>query len=171
VGFDDRVRSQSLPRNLQFTAIYTSAKEAEVQDKCVKNRRRSKRRGIYCLIHGCYLDSVSKKYYVFADRPEQLQARGLTKSAAQTLIGFHTTVSMSGEWLEAFWCDRCQNTQWYYVCKTSDRTYQISLAPDELWQRVTGVVHPNGNPSVGEFTRREARVNQYQGLKAFNTIR
>jgi hypothetical protein len=141
-----------------------------VQDKCVKNRSRSKRRSLYCPIHGVYLDSMSKKYYLFADQPEQLQARGINQLAARALIGLHTTVSMTGEWLEAFWCDRCQQTQWYYVCKTGNNTYEVSLAPDELWQRVTGVVHPNGNPSVGEFTRREARVNKYQGVKAFNTI-
>ena len=142
-----------------------------MQDKCIKKRSRSKRRNIYCPTHDCHLDSMSKKYYLFADRPEQLEARGINQLAARTLIKFHTTVSITGEWLEAFWCDRCQSTRWYYVCKTSDRSYEISLAPDELWQRVTGVVHPNGNPSVGEFTRREARVNQYQGMKAFNTIR
>jgi hypothetical protein len=122
-------------------------------------------------MHSCYLDSMSKKYYLFADRPEQLQARGIHRLAAQASIEFHTTVSMTGEWLEAFWCDLCQSTKWYYVCKTGDRTYEISLAPDELWQRVTGVIHPNGNPSVGEFTRTQARVNGYQGVKAFNTIR
>ena len=142
-----------------------------MQDKCVKNRSRSKRRNIYCPTHDCHLDSMSKKYYLFADRPEQLEARGMAQLAAKTLIRFHTTVGITGEWLEAFWCDRCQSTRWYYVCKADSRTYDICLAPDELWQRVTGVVHPNGNPSVGEFTRREARVNHYQGLKAFNTIR
>jgi hypothetical protein len=141
-----------------------------VQDKCVKNRTRPKRRGIYCPVHGCYLDSTSKKYYLFADEPEQLQARGVNRISAQTLIRFHTTISITGEWLEAFWCERCQNTKWYYVCKSGDRTYEVSLAPCELWQRVAGVVHPNGNPSVGEFTRREARMTKYQGLKAFNTI-
>jgi hypothetical protein len=113
---------------------------------------------------------MSKKYYLFADRPEQLEARGVNHLAARTLIGFHTTIAITGEWLEAFWCDRCQSTQWYYVCKTTERTYDVSLAPDELWQRVTGVVHPNGNPSVSEFTRREARVKRYQGVRAFNTI-
>jgi hypothetical protein len=142
-----------------------------VQNKCIKNRRRSKRRSIYCPIHSCYLDSMSKKYYLFADRPEQLQARGFSQLAARTSIEFHTTISITGEWLEAFWCDQCQKTQWYYVCKTGDRAYEISPAPDELWQRVTGVVHPNGNPSVGEFTRKAARLTSYQGLKAFNTIR
>ncbi len=142
-----------------------------MQNKCVKNRSRSKRRSIYCPIHNCYLDSVSKKYYLFADRPEQLEARGMDGLSARTSIDFHTTISITGEWLESFWCDCCQATKWYYVCKTGDRTYELSLAPDTLWQRVTGVVHPNGNPSVGEFTRREARVNYYQGVKAFSTIR
>jgi hypothetical protein len=142
-----------------------------VQDKCIKNRTRPKRRDIYCPVHQCYLDSTSKKYYLFADDPDQLQARGIDRLSAQRLIRFHTTVSISGEWLEAFWCDRCQTTQWYYVCKTGDRLYEVSPAPSELWQRVAGVVHPNGNPSVGEFTRREARMLNYQGIKAFNSIR
>jgi hypothetical protein len=141
-----------------------------VQDKCVKKRSRSKRRQIYCPVHYCYLDSASKKYYLFADRPEHLQAKGIDPIGARRSIEFHTTVSISGEWLEAFWCDRCQCTQWYYVCKTADRRYEIALAPDDLWLRVTGVVHPNGNPSVGEFTRRSARITKYQGVKAFNTI-
>ena len=168
MGFDDRL-DLSLSHATFSSLPLISAKEAEVQDKCVKNRSRSKRRSIYCPIHDCYLDSMSKKYYLFADRPEQLEARGVSRVAAQTSISFHTTISITGEWLEAFWCDRCQHTKWYYVCKT-DRVYDISPAPDELWQRVTGVVHPNGNPSVGEFTRREARVKRYQGVKAFSTL-
>jgi hypothetical protein len=154
-----------------FSSLRSSSeKEAEVQDKCVKNRTRAKRRSIYCPVHGCYLDSCSKKYYVFADDPEQLRAKGMNRTAAQTLIRFHTTVSIAGEWIEAFWCDCCQTTQWYYVRKTEDRRYDVSLAPNELWQRVAGVVHPNGNPSVGEFTRKQARIVKYQGIKAFNTI-
>jgi hypothetical protein len=99
-----------------------------------------------------------------------LRAKGVNRLAAQTLIKFHTTVSLSGEWIEAFWCDRCQATKWYYVRKTGDREYDVSPAPPELWQRVAGVVHPNGNPSVGEFTRKQAKVVKYQGVKAFNTI-
>jgi hypothetical protein len=142
-----------------------------VQDKCVKNRKRSKRRSIYCPHHGCYLDSVSKKYQLFADRPEQLQLRGVKQSAAKAVISLYTTVSMTGEWLEAFWCDQCQQRQWYHVRKTANNDYSVSLAPDELWQSVAGVIHPNGNPSVGEFTRREAKVVRYQGMKAFSTIR
>ena len=142
-----------------------------MQDSCVqkKNKSRSKRRGIYCPIHGCHLDSVSRKYQLFADRSEQLQSRGMRLNTAQMVINAHRTVSLQGEWLEAFWCDQCQSKNWYHVRKT-DRVYELSLAPDEMWQRVGGVIHPNGNPSVGEFTRRAAKVVSYQGVRAFNTI-
>jgi hypothetical protein len=142
-----------------------------VQDSCVKKKKsRSKRRIIYCPIHSCYLDSVSRKYHLFAVEPSQLQSRGMALVTAQMVIDTHTTVSIQGEWLEAFWCDLCQTTTWYHVRKTGDRSYEVSAAQDELWQAVSGVIHPNGNPSVGEFTRRVAKMTGYQGLKAFNTI-
>jgi hypothetical protein len=135
-----------------------------------RKKRRSKRRSIFCPTHNCYLDSVSKKYHLFDDQPGQLQARGVNTLAAHLLIKSHTTIGVTGEWVEAFWCDECQKTTWYHVYKTGDRSYEITVAPDVLWQSVSGVVHPNGNPSVSEFTRNAARMKGYQGLKAFNTI-
>jgi hypothetical protein len=136
-----------------------------------RKKRRSKRRSIFCLVHHCYLDSASKKYRLFDDQPGQLQARGVSTLAAQILIKSHTTIGVTGEWVEAFWCEECQETTWYHVYKIGDRSYEIAIAPDSLWQSVGGVVHPNGNPSVSEFTRNAARMKGYQGLKAFNTIR
>jgi hypothetical protein len=67
---------------------------------------------------------------------------------------------LQDEWIEAFWCDECQETRWYHV-KKIDSTYQVTLAPVHLWQTASGVLDPNGNPSVSEFTRKQARV----GLK------
>jgi hypothetical protein len=135
-----------------------------------RKKRRSKRRSIFCPVHNCYLDSASKKYRLFDDQPGQLQARGVNTLAAQMLIKSHTTIGVTGEWVEAFWCEECQETIWYHVYKIGDRSYKIAIAPDALWQSVGGVVHPNGNPSVSEFTRNAARMKGYQGLKAFNTI-
>jgi hypothetical protein len=154
-------------------AVKISSEEAVVQATCIQKKKRSrpKRRNIYCIIHDCHLDSVSQKHHLFAAQPEQLQSRGMSRITSQLVINAHTTVSIQGEWLEAFWCDQCQDTRWYHVCKLADRAYKISLAPDELWLSVGSVIHPNGNPSVGEFTRREAKMTGYQGLKAFNTIR
>ncbi|NEO35171.1 MAG: hypothetical protein F6J90_02145 [Moorea sp. SIOASIH] len=138
--------------------------------RCERNRKRSKRRAIFCPIHRCHLDSASQKYRLFADRPGQLMERGVKQKYALMLIASKTTVAIEGEWLEAFWCSECQETQWYHVVKTSDRTYKLSLAPDVLWQQVTGVVDPQGNPSVGEFTRRQSRRIGFHGVKDFGAI-
>lgn len=66
------------------------------------------------------------------------------------------TVHLTGEWLEAFWCDRCQKTQWYHVQKPDNSTYRVSVAPPRIWQQAVGVVHTEGNPTVSEFTQRNA---------------
>jgi hypothetical protein len=39
-----------------------------------------------------------------------------------------------------------------------------------LWQQVSGVIHPQGNPSVGEFTRRQSRMVGFQGVKEFSFV-
>ncbi len=138
-----------------------------MQKRCDRNRKRTKRRAICCPIHACYIDSRSQKYQMFADQPGQLQQRGMSRKSALMLVATKTTVPIEREWLEAFWCDQCQQTNWYHVSKTDDRTYKVSLAPQKLWQQVTGVIDSTGNPSVGEFTRRQAKMIGYHGIKDF----
>lgn len=139
--------------------------------RCDRNRKRSRRRSIYCPIHCCYLDSVSQKYPLFADKANQLQQRGFSLKRSRLVISSHGTVPLQGEWLEAFWCDHCQETKWYHICKIEERGYTLRLAPRELWQQVPGVIQPAGNPSVGEFTRRQARMADARGAKEFNFVR
>ncbi|MBV5259701.1 hypothetical protein FLX56_14885 [Synechococcus moorigangaii CMS01] len=134
-----------------------------------RNRKRSKRRSIFCPIHQCYLDSVSQKYPIYADRPDLLQNRGLSRRKALLLVATRTTVPLNGEWLEAFWCKCCQDTKWYHVRKR-DREYQLSLASSELWQQATGVISHQGNPSVGEFTRRQSQCHGSTIVKDFRFI-
>lgn len=135
--------------------------ESHTQERRQRNRKRSKRRGIYCPIHACYLDSVSPKYPLFADQVGQLRQRGFSRKNAQLLITDRTAVSLPGEWLEAFWCEHCQRTKWYRVRKLNG-AYEVSIAPPELWRSVSGVIDPYGNPSVSEFTKRQARMLRYQ---------
>lgn len=141
-----------------------------MQRRCDRNRSRSKRRAIHCPIHGCYLDSVSQKYPIFADQAGQLQERGISRKQALLLVATKTAVPLEGEWIEAFWCNECQATHWYHVRKTGERTYEVKLAPSELWQQVHGVIQPAGNPSVGEFTRRHSRVLKYSSIKDFQFV-
>jgi hypothetical protein len=128
-----------------------------MQRRCDRNRKRSKRRALYCPLHGIYLDSVNRKYWLFADQAKQLQKRGVGRLNSLVLIASRTTVPLEGEWLEEFWCDHCQQRKWYHVRKKGEQRYELSIAPSELWQQVNGVIHPDGNPSVSEFTRRQAR--------------
>jgi hypothetical protein len=136
---------------------------AIVTKRSTRNRKRSQRRALYCLEHGCYLDSASRKYPLYADRPEHLQQRGFNRKKALTLVNSCTAVPIQGEWLEALWCEECGEVQWYHI-KQLPKTqpnqrprFDLSLAPIPLWKQASGVIYPDGNPSVGEFTRREAR--------------
>ncbi|BAZ81242.1 MAG: hypothetical protein VKL60_06245 [Sphaerospermopsis sp.] len=137
-----------------------------MQRRCDRNRNRSKRRAIYCPVHNCYMDSMSQKYSLFAERPGQLQERGIRRKEALMLIAAKTAVPLEGEWLEAFWCEDCQETKWYHVRKR-ESVYHLSLAPTELWQQATGVIDPHRNPSVSEFTFKQSRVVGGNNIKDF----
>lgn len=132
-----------------------------------RNRNRSKRRSIFCPHHQCHLDSVSQKYPLHTTLPEHLQQRGMGRRVALTVVASLGTVPLTGEWLEAFWCDRCQQSRWYHVHKTGANQYALSTVPSELWMQAAGVILPTGNPTVGEFTRRQARQTTYGGVKDF----
>jgi hypothetical protein len=100
-------------------------------DRPKRNRNRSKRRQIFCPMHGCQMDSVSSKHSIFGDRVEHLQQAGFDRGLANMLMNEHTTISIPGEWLEKFWCMECDQAEWYRV-----KRY----------------------PSVGEFTRKQAKA-------------
>lgn len=133
--------------------MFLSMIEVKLHKRCDQNRKRSKRRSIYCPIDGCYLHSVSQKYSLFANVDLLKQKKVSRKN---TNLAPESTVNLKGEWLEAFWCDRCQKTQWYHVQKLNDSTYKVSVATAQIWQQAVGVAHTEGNPSVSEFTRKNA---------------
>ncbi len=110
---------------------------------------------------------MSPKHQLYADRSSQLEARGISRRNAMLLVANQTAVPLDGEWIEAFWCQQCEETKWYHVRKRDNRTYEISVAPSELWQQATGVIAPEGNPSVGEFTRRQARFLTYKNINDY----
>ncbi len=107
---------------------------------------------------------------MFADQAGQLQQRGMSRRSALMLVQTHTAVLIEGEWLEAFWCEECQETKWYHVRKSGNNVYELTPAPQELWQQVTGVTDPRGNPTVGEFTRRHSRMVSNHSIKDFKFV-
>jgi hypothetical protein len=134
--------------------------------RCERNRKRSKRRAIYCPIHSCHMDSVSQKHTIFTDDIGQLRQKGIGKRNAQFLLASQNTVLLNGEWLEAFWCEQCQQTKWYHIQK-EERTYHVSVAPEHLWRQAIGVLPIHGNPSVSEFTKAQARFSGYQMMPTY----
>lgn len=66
-------------------------------------------------------------------------------------VASETTALLQNEWLEAFWCDKCQETKWYHVKKVgfSDAqsnsariSYEVSVASRSDWQQSTSVIFP-----------------------------
>ncbi|MGA1474792.1 MAG: hypothetical protein ACO4AI_06435 [Prochlorothrix sp.] len=132
-----------------------------------RNRKRTrKRRSIFCPLHGCYLDSTSGKYSLFASKASHLRERGMGRKPAYLLIATYGTIPLKGEWLERFWCKACDDMKWYHV-RLKDKTYTLSLAPPELWKQATGVLNPEGNPTVSEFTRKASRMAGVHGMKTY----
>lgn len=82
------------------------------------------------------------------------------KQATRRILETHSEVVLRNHWLEAFWCEECQDVKWYYIYK-NDRTYRVSTPPNDIWRRVVGVGYPRGNPSVSEFTLRQSRNPGY----------
>jgi hypothetical protein len=126
-----------------------------------RNRKRPRAGGrqICCPVHGCRIESVSQKHPLFAETREQLREHGVSgRQAALLLRG--GVAPLQNVWLEAFWCSECQQSRWYRVHKLEGE-YHVIEAQVELWKRSIGTIDPNcSNPSVGEFTRREARGKQ-----------
>ncbi|XGV98111.1 MAG: hypothetical protein ACAF41_04065 [Leptolyngbya sp. BL-A-14] len=139
--------------------------------RCNRHRKRSKRRAIFCPLDQSPMDSVSPKYPLYADKSEHLQQRGLSRKRTLGLMAAQTTVQLEGEWLEAFWCPLCQQRNWFHVHRLNPSTYTVARAPEALWQQVSGVIQPYRNPSVGEFTSRQARMMAFNGVKDFRGIR
>jgi hypothetical protein len=101
------------------------------------------------------------KYPLYADQLEQMRERGFSRKNAMMLLTQYSSIVLQGEWLEEFWCSDCQSKYWYHVQYQGD-CYVVKLAPYQLWQHASGVIDPNGNPSVGEFTRNTARRTEYE---------
>jgi hypothetical protein len=97
------------------------------------------------------------KYYLHLLTSEELVARGMPAGKAKLVINAYPVLVLSSEWLEEIYCASCGQKRWYHLTKAPDGTISLRLAPRDLWRQVAHVDPIVANPTVGEFTRREAR--------------
>ena len=66
---------------------------------------------------------------------------------------------LSNEWLEELFCPKCGNSRWCHVIKHDAVRHTVRWAPRDLWEQVAHVDPNAANPTVSEYTRRNARRN------------
>jgi hypothetical protein len=81
---------------------------------------------------------------------------------AKLVINAYPVLVLSSEWLEELYCASCGQKRWYHLTKAPDGAISLRLAPRDLWSQVAHVDPIVPNPTVGEFTRREARRHRDQ---------
>lgn len=97
-----------------------------------RNRKRSKRRSIFCPTHSCYLESESPKY-----RLSDLEAQNNhdKERLAEFLLSLSETQNsenIQATWVEAFWCPQCEKKRWYHITETGLRCYDVAVLSDSF---------------------------------------
>ncbi|MCT0219225.1 hypothetical protein KQ304_09475 [Synechococcus sp. CS-1329] len=119
--------------------------------------RRPKRRELFCPAHPEQrLLGNGRKYFLHLLTPEELKQRGMSDKKARLVIQAYPVLVLSDEWLEELFCAECGGNRWCHVSKHDRISHTVRWAKRELWQQVAHVDPVVANPSVGEFTRREA---------------
>ena len=123
-----------------------------------RRNRRPDRRKLFCPAHPeQQIEGNGKKYFLHLLSPEQLKARGMPHKTAQFVIQAYPVLVLSNEWLEELFCPQCGSSRWCHITRVDRVVHQVRWAPRELWQQVAHVDPTNPNPSVSEYSRRNAR--------------
>ena len=124
----------------------------------LRRNRRPDRRKLFCPAHPDQrIEGNGKKYFLHLMSPEELKARGMPHKTAQLVIQAHPVLVLSDEWLEELFCSQCGSNRWCHVTRINRVVHHVRWAPRELWQQVAHVDPTSPNPSISEYTRRNAR--------------
>jgi hypothetical protein len=123
-----------------------------------RKQRRSRRRDLRCPAHpDQLLAGGGRRYFLHLLSAEELSQRGMPATKAKLMISAHPVFTLSNEWLEELFCPKCGLASWCHVVRHNRVEHTVRWAPRELWQRVAHVDPLRANPSISEFSRREAR--------------
>lgn len=136
------------------------------------SRRRPRRRELFCPHHADQkLISVSNKHHLYLTEIGQLVIRGLSRRKADEILSaYNNVVSLTDEWLECFWCQSCEGSRWWHVKRLEKLTYHLSPVPRDLWEQATGVIRPEGNPTISQFSRQQARASGVHGMRQYRFL-
>jgi hypothetical protein len=142
------------------------APSSEARPEPSRNGRRWRRPSGRQLICPKHLDQAllgnGRKYFLHLLSPEELVARGMPAGKARLVHNAYPVLVLSNEWLEELYCASCGQKRWYHLTKAPDGAISLRLAPRDLWSQVAHVDPTVPNPTVGEYTRREARRHRDQ---------
>ena len=138
-----------------------------------RQRSRPKRRELFCPSHlDEFLVGNGKKYFLHLLNPDQLVQRGMKATKAKLIIENYPVLVLSNEWLEELYCTKCGSCRWCHVIRHDKVSHTVRWAPRDLWEQVAHVDGLHGNPTVSQFTSREARRHRQQktakGKKIFD---
>lgn len=120
--------------------------------------RRPKRRSLICPAHpDQQIEGNGRKYFLHLLTPEQLKERGMSEKKAKLVIAAYSVLVLSNEWLEELYCPQCGTCRWCHIVRHDRVSHTVRWAPRDLWEQVAHVDPVQANPTVSEFTRREAR--------------
>ena len=123
-----------------------------------RRQRRARKRELICPAHpNQLLAGGGKRYYLHLLTAEELRQRGMPASKAKLVISAHPVLTLSDEWLEELFCSKCGLARWCHVVRHNREQHTVRWAPRELWERVAHVDPLQANPSIGEFSWRQAR--------------
>ena len=138
----------------------TEPAQITAKQQAARRNRRPKKRELFCPAHPEQrLQGNGRKYYLHFLQPEQLRQRGVNAKKAQLIIHAYPVLVLSNEWLEELFCPVCGNSRWCHVIKHDRIKHTVRWAPRELWRQVAHVDPTAANPTVSDYSRRNARRN------------
>ena len=84
----------------------------------------------------------------------------MSTKTARLVINAYPVFVLSNEWLEELYCEQCNSSHWFHIIKHSPDQYTLRWAPQHLWEQVAHVDPSVANPTVSEYTRKQARRHQ-----------
>lgn len=123
-----------------------------------RRNRRPRRRELFCPAHPEQrIEGNGKKHFLHLLTPEQLKARGMADRKARLVINAYPVLVLSDEWLEELFCPSCGMARWCHVLRHDRVHHSVSWAKRDLWLQVAHVDAIGGNPTVSQYTAREAQ--------------